>query len=530
MASTDSKFVPSLGNENNGSLIDSPILDIEPKYIHFKQELTKNEICTLSESQWNNTAEEATIHIQSNKVKTMVCFRERSAHCYDMKYGDNMLMDHLIALKVYCSYDYLQRKFSETFRTKITRNDKYERLKSFINRHANYYWFARRLIECVECFGLKLDNNIDIIRVFHGVTKNFIFYSINAYITGPFSASTNYCVATNFSANTGVILEMCVDIDRWNMKPYGVTPHIQCMDMQWISDFPHEQELFFIYGFKPLVIQNIIDGSNGIAYSRYISGLRAFLQSTSSTINDDYPCSKKFSSKDNQVGFRLLSSEIYRYFPNLSDAHSFDSCPDYIKTTLQENCKDVVTLELMKEQDVIINYFFIDKKTHLIKLDLITTVFPNVRKLDCFACFGIQEYKIYLELIQNILDFVIMNKEKGNNLRLKAIKIIYLPKYKVELLGAVEMKYKDMFEAYSWSIMSITTIDEQCEQTRQNLKTRIFEQYGSMENYFRQQTFSDTEKHIYKSWLINGENYTIMIYNTLNTNNTQYIPGNDDKL
>eukprot|EP01084_Bolivina_argentea_P177102 306344_1 len=155
---------------------------VEKKYHDLKDELITNSICSIDVSQWNQLLIKGKMHSSTNHCKEMKCVRDtNSCKCYDMQLQAPITVQHIICLMVYCNYDVLQAKFSETFRC----NEDEESIVSVINRHRNYYHLGKLLREAVECFGSVFCCNV--INVYHGVDKTFRFPSTSAYIKGPFS-------------------------------------------------------------------------------------------------------------------------------------------------------------------------------------------------------------------------------------------------------------------------------------------------------------------------------------------------------
>ena len=113
-----------------------------PNFESMKEEVTGNEICTISSNQWQNTLNSALTHLESHKVKTDKRYTAKRA---DEKYGigeKGQLMgtENVVAILLYCNYTDLQRRFTETFRT-MQDDDTDEMI---VERHChNYYWFGR---------------------------------------------------------------------------------------------------------------------------------------------------------------------------------------------------------------------------------------------------------------------------------------------------------------------------------------------------------------------------------------------------
>ncbi len=86
---------------------NSPLCEwyIEPKYDNFREELTTNEICTISQQQWNNLYQKALAMSSTNKVRPMHCVRTTSAKYYDMKHKDMIQPKHLVAMMLYCNFE-----------------------------------------------------------------------------------------------------------------------------------------------------------------------------------------------------------------------------------------------------------------------------------------------------------------------------------------------------------------------------------------------------------------------------------------
>eukprot|EP01084_Bolivina_argentea_P308452 533388_1 len=144
---------------------------IIPKYDSLKQELTSNPICKISNDQWNIELGKAESHVETDTARKMSCARKETAAIYGMKFEATITTQHLLAMMVYCNFDMLQFKFSETFRH-ITKEEEDEDMQK---RHKNYCFLGKLLRECVECFGMKWTNESSNLRLYHGVSKTFTF-------------------------------------------------------------------------------------------------------------------------------------------------------------------------------------------------------------------------------------------------------------------------------------------------------------------------------------------------------------------
>eukprot|EP01084_Bolivina_argentea_P255422 429590_1 len=258
---------------------------VENKYVSFKEELLCNKLCCIDETIWIQLIQKATLHIDTEHVKQMQCPRRESAKFYEMQYGDSMTEKHLIAMMLYCNYDKMQRKLSETY----TKSDEKESDTSLKERHSNYYFWGRSLRECVECFGTDFSPEVDSadITLFRGINQQFMFESTLANIKGPFSTTTEYAVALNFCANKGMVLEMILQPQSWIFKwleGMEAATRLSCIDCRFISDFSSENEIFCIGGLNPFRLSTIIEPS-GVNYVQYINALNHLTVGMSTRFN-----------------------------------------------------------------------------------------------------------------------------------------------------------------------------------------------------------------------------------------------------
>eukprot|EP01084_Bolivina_argentea_P313345 542625_1 len=419
------------------------------KYKNLQQELTNNTTYVICKTQMNNLVQKAQIHIQTDNVREMYCPRIDSAKYYEMYPRQLISIQHLIAMMVYCNYDELQKNFSETFR-KVTKN---ETDKSLKERHSKYYFMARLLRECAECFGMKYHGTIgENITLFHGVNNQFSFLSMNANIKGPFSTSTDYMVAVNFCNNQGMILEMSIPVQWWFISGLESTNRmgrLQCMDMQWISDFINEQEIFCIGGLRRLQYETIIDCRTGSNYSAYIGGIKVLTQSTDTEQCDVGHISDFVASSfDNQMTFRLLSHELHRHMQDHPCARKFKGCPEYIENIVHMHCKNVIGVT-MGTSNIVMNYLLIDNKTKWMKLDLMTCLFPRVQIITYHAHNRNMQWLTQSSMYDSVLDFIATNKHS----LIRKISVVYDGKaiFHKHISTFVE-KYKESVTKYGWSI------------------------------------------------------------------------------
>ena len=112
-----------------------------PFFDSLKEEVIGNEIHQMTQDQWQDTLMEAQKHLESDKI---IVERQYTAKRTDERYGiekgQDIGIENIIAILVYCNYTDLQARFNETFR-KMLVDDTDEMIAE---RHCrNYYWLGR---------------------------------------------------------------------------------------------------------------------------------------------------------------------------------------------------------------------------------------------------------------------------------------------------------------------------------------------------------------------------------------------------
>eukprot|EP01084_Bolivina_argentea_P292598 503041_1 len=432
--------------------------DIKNEYIT-NIEILLNTVCGLNQTQWIQTVKKAAVHRNTDYAHALKCVRGKSAEYYDMNPGQKIALKHLIALLIYCNYDVLQFKFTETYRKLSSQ----ETIDSMKKRHTNYFFIGKLLRECVECFGMKRPTEMNLrnmmtwgkdhINVYHGVSKQFQFSSTFPYIKCPLSTTTDYCVAANFCMNKGMILGLNIRNQEWAIS-YNDAEHdsaknslrpmqrLSCFDMQWISDYTNEQEIFCIGGMRQFRFDTIITASKCINYKMYIRGLN---QMTNNMSRGDcwyqamnYPK----TSDEKQMVFRLISHELWRNNPNHAKAIEFKSCPVYIENLLHSTCLCVRSMTFENDEIMSVDKFmdsFWRYKNKFVNLELIFSVFPKIQSI----YYGAREMDIEIikqpSIYHSVLSYI-----QQNRMEIKC-------KYVEEMNSYIEL-YATDFDKYSWKI------------------------------------------------------------------------------
>eukprot|EP01084_Bolivina_argentea_P038697 71561_1 len=182
-----------------------------------------------------------------------------------------------------------------------------------------------------------------------------------------------------------MIVEFDIDTDCWQFhhnEGKNAKHRLNCFDCTWLSDYVSEQEIFFIGATYKFVLNTIIETVSAQNYEKYVKGLRqmTYCMSKGSGIYEKHniPTTKK----ELQMVFRLLSHQIWTYYPNHPYAYEFKNCPDYFKHILHSHCKCIKIISFTgvysKIHDSLLRY-----DNGWINLELVMTLFPNAITVRC---------------------------------------------------------------------------------------------------------------------------------------------------
>eukprot|EP01084_Bolivina_argentea_P016843 31461_1 len=390
-------------------------LYVSARYSSLKTELLFNDICKITIYQWNALTLKGIIHLNSKYAKSLMTTYQDNAQIkdnyskyYGIRDGDSVQLKHLLAMMIYCNYDKLQRKFSETCRYLC----KDESLQDLKIRHRNFVNLAKHLRE-LHFYGqdkpVMNTSFSKLTTLFHGVQEKLNFGQVNTRIGVPLSCTASYAVAVNFCSNSGMILELEHD------ETSKLTETVPCIDCSWLSDFINEQERFLIGATIYMKLSNIITVT-GDEYALYLKGLTAlknlivgwiFVVGFSASMLPD-----KDNALEQQFIFRFLSHELNRYYKNDIKYPPFKSIPPYIDMLLHNVCADIKYLnDVLPNGHPVFDYFF-RYNDGWIKLDRIVTVFPSLERISL-----LKKVKLETALFYSVLDFL----ENNKNTKLKQI-------------------------------------------------------------------------------------------------------------
>eukprot|EP01084_Bolivina_argentea_P203785 347986_1 len=168
------------------------VIPIYPKYASLKEELTMNDISTISIQQFNVEYQKGGIHFNSHYC------RETLTDVVDY-YTWSFSIQHILSLMIYCNFTQLQYKFSKTYRENNGKN------------HNEFYNLGKYLKISVKIFGTEIHKG-NISQFYHGIGQKLLFPSYigvdGVLIYCPLSTSSSFEVAMNFTNNNnGLIIQ-----------------------------------------------------------------------------------------------------------------------------------------------------------------------------------------------------------------------------------------------------------------------------------------------------------------------------------
>eukprot|EP01083_Nonionella_stella_P083514 230988_1 len=437
---------------------------IYKKYCNLKEELLNNDICCVGEQQWDQLLLKASTHINSVVARNIFCMLNVSERIYALKHMDSMMPNHFIAVMTYCNYNALQLAFAATFR-KQNSNETDDELKS---RHSRYYHLGRYLRECIECFGLQCTiyrgtKGNQLLFLYRGISQSFMFSSMETTIQCPFSTTTDVWVAHGFSEN-GMVLELSVPLQGYKFTNDGdSSPWLAYgFDCQWWSDYVNEKEILCIGGALTLQFESIIDVRYCVNYQHYIKAIKHLTFGMSTKVirlahaiidepHDEGHAYVPSNRNEKQLLSRLISHELHRYRPE--NSNEFKECPDYISKILHLHCRNVKTIHIYSIEGIhqLAIDFFKDKHG-FIQLDLLTTVFPSLRSLNCDV--ADKNVHFILGLLNTIYEYV---KNGGTTLIYIRIAQIHI-RWQLDIETFINsQKWKYVLSTHGWEFDTCLT-------------------------------------------------------------------------
>eukprot|EP01084_Bolivina_argentea_P279018 476950_1 len=232
----------------------------QPNYVEVKHENLKMELlyhdnidCTVSS--WNNLDEECKVKVNCKKGRKILS-NGANAHIYRIKEGVSF-EKHIHALLLYTNYT----NWCSTFCSILRKQNKEE-----ISTVANW---AKLLIECVQCFGSWISDDMTFYR---GIDREFTFKKFIARFNVPLSTTSELTKAAEFAGfsdgTDGLVIELC---------SYDSINTVFAFDCSAISAFEEEEERLFYGGDTILRIESIrqLVANTWTNYTNYVKAIAA---------------------------------------------------------------------------------------------------------------------------------------------------------------------------------------------------------------------------------------------------------------
>eukprot|EP01083_Nonionella_stella_P044147 118983_1 len=246
---------------------DNECVYVTPRYKSLQEELTSCELTPVLMAQFLCEYYKAQRHHNS--------YHKRQ--CYA-----NIGLNHVLALMIYCNFDFLQCTFSKTYRENQGKD------------HRNFYHFGKLLKEAVLNYGTCIrDGMID--SFYHGMNQRLVPTQIvgdlgkGIRIFVPLSTSSNIEIALNF-ADQGLIMTFG-----------GRTSEAKYFCVAWLSDFGYEKERLFLQNKNELHIQNVTECNTNTSFGWILDRLKAM---------DYILCEAHYAEVDSSK-YELLGDIIY---------------------------------------------------------------------------------------------------------------------------------------------------------------------------------------------------------------------------
>eukprot|EP01083_Nonionella_stella_P027719 76344_1 len=367
------------GDASNG-------LTIKQKYSNFKEELLQNNISKLSVETLNKEIERAERYYNDEFRKQNDAFRF-------------ILVEHLLAVMLYCNFDQMQQEFSRTYRKEPAD----ETVEHLVDRHSNFYFLAKHLKEAISQHGTNIKDG-DVDRFYHGISQEMIFPQLltkqGVKIFCPLSTSSSYHVATNFAGtNHGLIVEFA---DGSYGDPNYPVKYFSC---GWLSDFVNESEFLFIqlkYGGLRFV--NITHAMYAMDFGIILSALQLVDDITSNKCTD-------ITSKHSLLRFL---SKIMEHQLSLKE----ESFAGKKMKKLHYYAQKLVQIYCENKKEVVIHWQYYKKHRWMV-IKHLTLIFPHMERMAIMDVDHASIDIIQSELIQCVINCQQPHKQSLHTLRIK---------------------------------------------------------------------------------------------------------------
>ena len=283
---------------------------VESKFKTLKEEVTLNEICNINLKDWNSCYYRAVVLGNSKYTKHVraIIKNKLNEEMYNIPNGTMITLDHLCSILLFCNFQKLRVKFTETYR-RLSLN---ESDQSLVSRHSNFANIGQYLYEIVHIFGDN--NNKD--TYYHCINDSTsICMTTTLCVKAPFSVTKSQQIILNATFpiynKNGLILEF---EQNDNNNYSGMTPIFDC---KYYSDFIGENEILMIGNDEYHTIQftNFIDLKSFYDLKNWV----LLYQCIKALISSHNINTSKFNKKIKQNVIKLIGNEINKNLLFIND-------------------------------------------------------------------------------------------------------------------------------------------------------------------------------------------------------------------
>eukprot|EP01083_Nonionella_stella_P085248 236268_1 len=380
---------------------------VAPKYMTLKEELTSNTLTTIKIRRFNRE-----LHKASTYLNSCFCKSNFPSISLGRKSKYHLTKEHVLAIQCYCNCDHLQHVFSETYRENI-------------EKHTEFYFLGKYSKLTVHCFGSNLRNS-PIRKLYHGVNQHLLFPCVsggivkrrrdgidrNVSVQCPLSTSCVLQVAISFTNNRGIVAVVSARTNK--IKTFGT---------HWLSDYPEEQEYLALQmpSNMSFPIHNIIEYTMDLATGSKTTNDHKKIMETFALIDRSFRWNKP-SFNGNTEQKRMIEAMLYdQLSQQRKEYHADLSSTKYVKDMCDRFFKRPTTIRLtyqvlMQHTPGVYN-IFIDSE-HIVNLDLIHVLFPNVRIIKLNSSLTNGKYGLKISLTDTITRHKTMFEQTGLCLQL----------------------------------------------------------------------------------------------------------------
>lgn len=263
--------------------------NIKPKYSNLKDEVLNNKYAKISKKAWNDTLKKCkaifkvmfiylfSFHVMKlNKYNIQGQIQSLHKKQWSKKLVKVIGLKELIALKLYCDFDDLQKEFKKCFRSPYNQDNK--RISSF------YHWYFALNEAFIKSKSIQSFKKYNVL--FHGISSIMNINKFKGKYHGPLSTTTDISVARSFAGKNGMIIVIEPILNDNDNKPLNISP---------LSQFSDEQEILLFnqyYNIKNIILSSSFDQDFAIYDQMYPS------QTSITTTNINYGESEEINIKD----------------------------------------------------------------------------------------------------------------------------------------------------------------------------------------------------------------------------------------